>query len=213
MQSGATPERGYLLTMRRTLLYSALISGGVSFGGCAANTAAGQAPMKTTPANSSPEPVAVRGSDSTTWLVSDTAAKTAELSFTVTRPAGAEAALLNGYGRGEARIIVPVGWTVRWNWRNADSTSAHSLLLMRERERVPLEGGEPAFTNARTRMVTEGIPAGQTDATTFTAEEGGWYWLLCGVYSHGINGEWLELRVDPEAKTADVKVKGVNSEQ
>ena len=51
-------------------------------------------------------------------------------------------------------------------------------------------------------MVTAGLPAGQGDQTTFTAEQAGWYWLLCGVPGHAIEGEYLGLRVDPEAKTA-----------
>jgi hypothetical protein len=58
-----------------------------------------------------------------------------------------------------------------------------------------------------TRMVTAGLPPGGSDQTTFEAEEAGWYWLLCGVPTHGLQGEWLELRVDAEAKTASVEVK------
>jgi hypothetical protein len=78
---------------------------------------------------------------------------------------------------------------------------------MVQREKIPLEGGRASFSNAMTRMVTEGLPAGQTDQSTFVAEEAGWYWMLCGVPGHAINGEWLELRVDPEAKSASVKLK------
>ena len=174
---------------------------------CAAGSRSNSADTEIGPANTAsllpPEP----STDTTAWLVSDSAAKTAELSIVVTRPPGSESALLNGYRRGEARIIIPVGWTVRWNWRNADSSSPHSLVVMAEREKVPLEGGRPAFSNAMTRMVTEGLQLGQTDQTTFEAEEAGWYWLLCGVPSHALNGEWLELRIDPEATGADVKVK------
>lgn len=109
--------------------------------------------------------------------------------------------------------MVPLGWTVKWNWRNADYTSAHSLVVMVQREKIPLAGGRPAFNSAMTRMVTAGLPPGQTDQTTFVADESGWYWLLCGVPNHALKGEWLELRVDPEAKTASVQVKGVKSKE
>jgi hypothetical protein len=146
-------------------------------------------------------------SDSIAWLVADSAAKAAELTIEVTRPPEAESALLNGYRRGQARVIVPRGWTVRWNWRNADSSSPHSMVVMAEREKVPLEGGRPAFSNAMTRMVTEGLAPGQTDQTSFEAEEAGWYWMLCGVPNHALEGEWLELRVDPDSTTARVQVK------
>jgi hypothetical protein len=110
--------------------------------------------------------------------------------------------VINGYEKGAAQVIVPVGWTVKWNWKNADGGSPHSLIVMNQREKIPPEGGRAAFSNAMTRSPVDGLPAGQTDQTTFEAEEAGWYWLLCGVPSHALNGEWIELRVDPEAKTA-----------
>ncbi len=116
-------------------------------------------------------------------------------------------ALINGQHNGGVQIIVPLNWTVQWDWRNTDSTAPHSLVVMAEREKLPLEGGREAFTNAMTRAVTAGLAAGQGDRTTFTAEEAGWYWLLCGVPGHAIAGEYLGLRVDPEAKTASVKAK------
>jgi hypothetical protein len=31
--------------------------------------------------------------------------------------------------------------------------------------------------------------------------------MLCGVPSHALKGEWLELRVDPDAGTASVKIR------
>jgi uncharacterized cupredoxin-like copper-binding protein len=78
---------------------------------------------------------------------------------------------------------------------------------MVQREKIPLEGGRASFTNAMTRMVTEGLQPGQPDQTTFVAEEAGWYWMLCGVPGHAVNGEWLDLRVDPESTTARVMLK------
>jgi hypothetical protein len=140
------------------------------------------------------------------WLAVDAANKTATLTLQVTHPPNAPSALINGYRNGEARIVMPVGWTVKWDWRNAD-TAAHSLVVMVQREKLPLEGGRPSITNAMTRMATEGLPPGGTDQTTFSAEEAGWYWLMCGVPGHALAGEWLELRVDPEATTASVRVK------
>jgi hypothetical protein len=141
------------------------------------------------------------------WLVIDSASRTATITLETTMPAGAPSALINGYRAGQARVTVPRGWTVKWNWRNSDSTSPHSLAVMVQREKIPLEGGRPAFTNAMTRMLTGGLPAGETDQTTFEADEAGWFWILCGVPEHALQGEWLELRVDPEATTARAEVK------
>jgi hypothetical protein len=140
------------------------------------------------------------------WLVADPAAKTVTLALQVTRgPDGG--ALINGHRKGELQIVVPLNWTVQWDWRNADSTAPHSLVVMVEREKLPTEGGRAAFTNAMSQSVIAGLPAGQGDRTTFSADEAGWYWLVCGVPSHAIGGEYLGLRVDPEAKTASVKQK------
>ena len=145
--------------------------------------------------------------DSLSWLSVDSASRTATLTLEVTAPAGVPSALINGFRAGEARIVVPLGWTVKWDWRSADSTARHSLVVMVEREKIQLEGGRPSFSNAMTRMVTEGLEAGRTDQTTFVADEAGWYWMLCGVPGHAIKGEWLELRVDPDATTASVQIK------
>jgi hypothetical protein len=156
------------------------------------------------PANAAP---ALTAADSTpAWLVADQAGRTVSLTLTVTHaPDGS--GLINGHRKGELQIVVPLNWTVQWDWRNADSSTAHSLVVMVEREKLPTEGGRAAFTNAMTRMVGTGLKAGEGDRTTFTAEEAGWYWLLCGVPAHAIAGEYLGLRVDPEARTATVKAK------
>ncbi|HWN18080.1 MAG TPA: sulfocyanin-like copper-binding protein [Gemmatimonadales bacterium] len=141
------------------------------------------------------------------WIVVDSAARVVTLSLEVTAPPEAPSALINSYRAGEARIVVPLGWTVKWDWRSADSTAPHSLVVMVQREKIPQEGGRASLSNAMTRMVVEGLRSGQNDQTTFAADEAGWYWLLCGVPGHGIKGEWLELRVDPEAKLPSVVVR------
>ena len=163
------------------------------------------APPRTVPARQGP--AASGNPDSPSWLVVDSAGRTVMLTLEVTAPAGAPSALINGYRAGEARIIVPLGWTVKWDWRSADSTTSHSLVVMVQREKIPLEGGRASFSNAMTRMVTEGLRRGQHDQTTFVADEAGWYWMLCGVPGHAIKGEWLELRVDPDASTASAQVR------
>jgi hypothetical protein len=204
-----TGDRAGLPYIVLQLFYSSLFLAALaSVSGCTASGASGSAELETAPDRTAGDSASsAPSSDSIPWLVADRVAKAAELSIEVTRPPGAASALLNGHRRGEARVIIPLGWTVRWTWRNADSSSRHSLVVMAEREKVPLEGGRPAFSNAMTRMVVEGLPPGQTDQTNFEAEEAGWYWFLCGVPSHALQGEWLELRVDPEAATAAVKVK------
>jgi Sulfocyanin (SoxE) domain len=145
--------------------------------------------------------------DAVDWLTSDSASRTVSLRLEATRPAGSNAAVINLVRSGGVQVVVPLDWTVRWEWRSADSSATHSLVVMAEREKLPAEGGRPAFDNAMTRMVTAGLTAGQADQTTFTADQPGWYWMLCGVSGHAIGGEYIGLRVDPEAKAGTVKVK------
>lgn len=172
-------------------------------------TAAGATapPPPTGPAPAVSKSAGTTAPDSASWLVADSAARVVTLELEVTARPGAASALINGHRAGEARIIVPIGWTVKWNWRSVDSAATHSLVVMAQREKIPLAGGRAAFSNAMTRMVTEGLSAGQSDESTFVAEEAGWYWMLCGVPSHAINGEWLELRADPDARTARIELK------
>jgi hypothetical protein len=190
-------------------LHPSRLLGDVAFlamlAGCAARRQS--TPSTAPPLPPAPAPTAPGAPSAAEWLSVDSVGRTATLSLEVTALPGAPSALINGHRAGEARIVVPLDWTVKWNWRNADSTSRHSLVVMVQREKIPLEGGRPAFSNAMTRMVTEGLAPAQTDQTTFVAEEAGWFWLLCGVPSHALNGEWLELRIDPETKTATVQIK------
>jgi hypothetical protein len=141
------------------------------------------------------------------WLVADSADRTVTIALQVTPAPDGGAALLNGYRNGGLQIVVPLNWTVQWDWRSADSTAPHSLVVMAEREKLPTEGGRAAFTNAMTRSVTDGLPMGQGDRTTFTADEAGWYWMLDGVPGHALKGEYIGLRVDPDARTASAVVK------
>ena len=141
------------------------------------------------------------------WMTVDTTGRTVRLDLVVTSPPGSPSALANGYRDGELQINVPLGWTVKWNWSSRDSTTPHSVVIMVEREKIPLEGGRPAFTNAMTRMVTAGLRPGENDQTTFVADEAGWYWVLCGVPGHAVKGEWISLKVDREASLPSVVIK------
>jgi hypothetical protein len=116
-------------------------------------------------------------------------------------------ATLNGHHHGDIQLVVPLQWTVRWTWVNRDSSQNHSLVVMAEREKMPLEGGRPALDNAMSRAVTTGLKPGQKDVTTFVADQAGWYWMLCGVPEHAIHGEWIGLKVDRTAAMPGVVQK------
>lgn len=200
-----------MIQLPRSLLIVAAAAASSTGVGCAGHsrTAASEPSSAQPPAEAPAAPIS--GTDSIalppSWLHVDSTSRTVTLSLEVAAPPGSPSALINGYRAGEARIVVPLGWTVKWDWHSADSTAPHSLVVMVQREKIPLEGGRPSFSNAMTRMVTEGLRAGQSDQSSFVADEAGWYWMLCGVPGHAIKGEWLELRVDPDTKTATGEIK------
>jgi hypothetical protein len=184
------------------------VNSGVACSGRSGAAASEPAPAHPAAADTAaPDPSPRDPSGPAGWLVVDSAGRSVTLKLEVTAIPGTPSALINGYRAGAARVVVPLGWTVKWDWVSADSTAPHSLVVMVQREKIPLEGGRAFFSNAMTRMVTEGLGAGQPDQTSFTADEAGWYWLLCGVPGHALNGEWLELRVDPEARLPTLVIK------
>jgi len=140
------------------------------------------------------------------WVHPDTAAKTVTLDLVAVRPAGAGAATLNGASRGDLQVVVPLGWTVKLEWRNDDST-AHSFVVQQEREKLPERAGEPAFQYAFSRTPVAGMGPGRTDHTQFVVDQAGWYWILCGVPGHAIGGEYISLKVDRDASVVSVVLK------
>ncbi len=151
--------------------------------------------------------VAAQTADLPAWITPDPAGKTVLLDLTVTHPAGATSALISDEHDGSIQLIVPRGWAIRWHWVNQDSTASHSLVVVAEREKLPQQGGQAVFTNAMTRAVLPGLAVGRTDDTTFEAEDGGWFWVVCGVPGHAIAGEWISLRIDPAATEVGIKRK------
>jgi hypothetical protein len=133
------------------------------------------------------------------WITVDSAAHEISLALTVEPGSADSGASLNGFRRGAVQVVVPLNWTVHWTWTSHDSSATHSLVVMAEREKLPLEGGRPALENAMTRAVLTGLKPGQRDLTTFVADQAGWYWLLCGVPGHALRGEWLGLKIDRDA--------------
>lgn len=138
------------------------------------------------------------------WVTVDAPGKTVRLALDAAPLAHDTLVAINGERQGSLQVVVPLNWTVQWAWVNSDSGASHSLVVMAEREKLPLEGGRPAMDNAWSRAVTTGLKPGQKDNTTFVADQAGWFWMLCGVPGHAIAGEWIGLKVDREATTVSV---------
>ena len=141
------------------------------------------------------------------WVAVDSAAHRVVLTLVAEEGPEPGTGTISGHRAGDVQLLVPQGWTVQWNWRNADTTQSHSLVVMAEREKLPFEGGQPAIDGALSRMVKAGLKSGQKDETTFVGEPAGWYWMLCGVPGHALKGEWIGLRVNPTATAVSLKFR------
>jgi hypothetical protein len=141
------------------------------------------------------------------WLQSRPADKLAVLTVDMTRDGGG-LVRLNGERDGAVQVVVPKGWTLEWRFRNLDSLGTHSLVVMAEREKLPLQGGQPAFSGGMTRMLVPGLPRATgerpQDVTRIDLDESGWYWLLDGVPGEALKGAFIGLKVDAAATDAQV---------
>jgi hypothetical protein len=105
----------------------------------------------------------------------------------------------NGAVRGSRIVVVPLGWRVEVEFRQADEALAHSALVATALEQMPVDAPAPAFPGAATRRTIEGIIEGGTDTFAFAADRAGRYVVQCGVAGHAQAGMWLRLVVDSAA--------------
>lgn len=114
----------------------------------------------------------------------------------------------NGYGNGELTVTVPLGWTVKVEFSNGGfGALPHSVAVIDAKKRPKLQGGEPAFPEATTVKLVQGLVPGETDSFEFVADKPGRFLLWCGVPSHGANGMWNHLVISKAARAVQVTVK------
>ena len=143
-----------------------------------------------------------------TWVQVDSAHK--RVSFTVKAADGGGNGTLNfnGYANGQMTVTVPVGWTVHFNFVNTGAGALpHSLEVIREVAKVPVQGIAPAIPKAESRDLIDGVPPGQSDSFDFTAQPAGRYLWFCGVPTHGFSGMWDRFVVSGSAGLPTVTVK------
>jgi len=105
----------------------------------------------------------------------------------------------NGGANGAHTITIPLGWTVRATFRNADRSLPHSAIVVEPVTPIPAVPPEPAFARAYTMKLEEGLRQGATDDVTFKASAPGKYWIMCGVPGHGVGGMYITLQVSQSA--------------
>ena len=101
-------------------------------------------------------------------------------------------------------LVIPMGWDVFVEYRNADPQMAHSLGVDRATADFPTDFTplSPAFPNAHTPGAgTEkhATPPGGVSSFRFKATEEGDFTLVCYVPGHAAVGEYLRLRISSGA--------------
>jgi sulfocyanin len=133
------------------------------------------------------------------FLSYDPAAKTVSLDVFAAHGSVNGGLNFNGASNGGSTIIVPVGWTVRWSFKNEDAIP-HSAIVLANKMPFPAQPQDPAIPRAYTSDVTAGLPTNGTDQTTFKASPAGQYLLACGVPGHAPSGMWIRFDVSADAK-------------
>lgn len=133
------------------------------------------------------------------WVSYDAGTKTVTFALEAGAPGATGPFNFDGYGQGNATLVVPPNSQVVMNFVNHDGTP-HSAELIADADPMPNMGGDPAIPGAYTVDLTQGLPQGGTDVIRFTAPERGSFRIFCGVPGHGLSGMWIRFRVDPGAK-------------
>ncbi|MFC4426727.1 sulfocyanin-like copper-binding protein [Deinococcus navajonensis] len=109
----------------------------------------------------------------------------------------------NGASQGGKTFTVPLGWTVRIQYKNA-GPMPHSLVVVPAGAPVlSYDQAAAAFKGAASPDPVKGVVKQAT--LTFKASKAGKYLLICGVPGHGMGGQYINLEVSPAAKAASFK--------
>ncbi|MFQ5689522.1 MAG: sulfocyanin-like copper-binding protein [Gemmatimonadota bacterium] len=140
------------------------------------------------------------------WMHVDSEAQTVTLDITAGATDANNHWNFNGHFKGDAAIVVPEGYSVTINFKNADPANPHSLAI------DPRTGGtwpamftdaEPAFEGAETAGaadMTEATQPGESETITFTADTAGDYSMVCYVPAHAATGMWVGFRVSADGE-------------
>jgi hypothetical protein len=133
-----------------------------------------------------------------TFLAFDTLKKTATFQLA----AGTEIldqVSFNGVRRGARVLTVPVGWRLGIEFTNRDAELPHSAMVVADSQPIPEQLPLPAFSQAQTVKVDEGLLEGDSDEIRFLADRVGRYLIACGVMRHAQRGQWLVLEISASA--------------
>ena len=100
----------------------------------------------------------------------------------------------NGFAKGGAKYVIPLGWNVVVNFTN-NSPVPHSAIVVERTSVKKIQMGDPYFKGASTPSPLRGTTGKAGVEFRFTAEEAGEYAIACGFPAHSANGHWIGFDV------------------
>ncbi len=140
------------------------------------------------------------------WMTYDTTKKQVRFELIAAWNANNNGYNYNGYYQGDAVLIVPENWQVSITLINWDGNAPHSIIVTNPftEDNIPDElTGEFSILK---RAYTDSVYANESVSIKFIAKVGD-YWLFCGEKGHGINGQWIKLKVDTRVRTPVIAIK------
>ena len=136
------------------------------------------------------------------WITVDEVANTVVIDLVAGQTDANNRWNYNGFARGEATIVVPMGFAVTIHFDNTDPVTFHSAGVLDATDSFPAIYSEStaavfngAMTSNATSLTEATPPGGGTESITFTAETSGEYALVCMSPAHAITGMWIGFEV------------------
>ncbi|MCL6517599.1 sulfocyanin-like copper-binding protein [Alicyclobacillus sp.] len=123
------------------------------------------------------------------------------IDLTITAQAGDNPMNFNGFGKGDLKIKVPVGWKVNITFVNQQGQVPHSVGFVQWADRESPSGQfTPAFQGSvgDENQFKMGVTSAG-EKFSFVADKAGQYAMVCGVPGHAAAGMWDEFDVDASA--------------
>lgn len=135
-----------------------------------------------------------------TKLTVDSATRTATLELVAGMTALSGGLNFNGFKDGGLTFTVPLNWNVVMQFKNADRNLTHSAEVIDSVKALPPGPVDPAFPQAMTTKLMQGLPASEAGEMKFVANKVGTYMIWCAVPGHGLAGMWIRFRVSATEK-------------
>lgn len=139
------------------------------------------------------------------WMQVDNGARTVTLDITAGETDANNRWNFNGYANGNATVVVPQGYEVTVNFRNADPANPHSLGIDSRTGNFPatFDSPAPVFEGAITpdaASMTDATQPNESATITFTASQAGSYSMVCYVPAHAVTGMWIGFEVSADGQ-------------